>query len=54
VELARPDRLAEALGALGVWLSDDERAAIEAAVPPGAATGERYDTAQIAVLDSER
>jgi len=50
----RPDRLAEALGAVDVRLSDDDRAAIEAAVPPGAAAGERYDAAQMAMLDSER
>ena len=30
------------------------RAAIEAAVPPGAAAGTRYATAQMGMLDSER
>lgn len=48
------DRLAEALGALDVSLSADDLAAIEAAVPPGAAAGDRYDAAQMARLDSER
>jgi len=50
----RRDRLEESLGALALRLSDDERAAIEAAVPPGAAAGSRYPDAQLAHLDSER
>ena len=50
----RRDRLAEALRALDLTLSTDELAAIEAAVPAGAVAGERYDAAQVAMLDSER
>ncbi len=50
----RPDRLAEALGALELRLTPDDLAAIERAVPPGAAAGERYAPAQMAMLDSER
>lgn len=47
-------RLTESLGALELELSDDELAAIERAVPAGAAAGERYDDQQMATLDSER
>jgi aryl-alcohol dehydrogenase-like predicted oxidoreductase len=47
-------RLTEALGALQVSLEADDLAAIEAAVPMGAAKGERYPTPQMAMLDSER
>lgn len=50
----RRDRLAEALGALDVALTADDLAAIEAAVPVGAAAGTRYDSAQMSLLDSER
>jgi aryl-alcohol dehydrogenase-like predicted oxidoreductase len=50
----RRDRLAEALHALDLTLSADDLAAIEAAVPADAVTGERYDAAQVAMLDSER
>ena len=50
----RRDRLAEALAALDVRLTGDDLAAIESAVPPGAAAGTRYAEAQMAVLDSER
>ncbi len=50
----RRDRLDEALRALDLTLSTDELAAIEAAVPAGAVAGERYDAAQVAMLDSER
>ena len=32
----------------------DVRAAVEAAVPPDAAAGDRYAAAQMAILDSER
>jgi hypothetical protein len=39
----RRDRLAEALGALGVELSEVDLAAIERAVPRGAAAGDRHD-----------
>jgi aryl-alcohol dehydrogenase-like predicted oxidoreductase len=50
----RRDRLSESLGALNVTLDGDERAAIEAAVPKGAAAGSRYAEMQMAHLDSER
>jgi aryl-alcohol dehydrogenase-like predicted oxidoreductase len=50
----RRDRLAEALHALELTLSADDLAAIEAAVPADAVAGERYDAAQVAMLDSER
>src|SRR5580693_4709310 len=50
----RRDRLDEALKALDLPLSTDELAAIEAAVPADAVAGERYDAAQVAMLDSER
>jgi aryl-alcohol dehydrogenase-like predicted oxidoreductase len=50
----RRDRLQEALGALDVTLTPDEVAAIEAAVPPAQVAGDRYDTPQMAALDSER
>ncbi|MER8043096.1 aldo/keto reductase [Streptomyces sp. NPDC094032] len=49
----RRDRLAEALGALDVTLDAADLAAIEEAVPAGAAAGERYPAAQMAHLDSE-
>jgi aryl-alcohol dehydrogenase-like predicted oxidoreductase len=48
------DRLTEALGALDVTLDAADLAAIEDAVPPGAAAGDRYPSAQMAHLDSER
>jgi aryl-alcohol dehydrogenase-like predicted oxidoreductase len=47
-------RLAEALGALDVTLSPADIAAIERVVPSGAAAGDRYAAAQMAMLDSER
>ncbi|MFF7259879.1 aldo/keto reductase [Streptomyces sp. NPDC008159] len=50
----RRDRLAEALGALDVRLDQADLAAIEEAVPAGAAAGDRYPSAQMAHLDSER
>ncbi len=49
----RRDRLVEALGALDVTLTSDDMAAIERAVPKGAASGTRYAEAQMAHLDSE-
>jgi aryl-alcohol dehydrogenase-like predicted oxidoreductase len=54
VGTTRSDRLAEAVGALELELSEDDLAAIERAVPPGAAAGGRYDERQMAMLDSER
>ena len=50
----RRDRLQEALGALDITLTPDEIRAIEDAVPPGAVAGDRYDSPQMAALDSER
>jgi aryl-alcohol dehydrogenase-like predicted oxidoreductase len=50
----RRDRLAEALGALERPLSPAALAALEAAVPKGAAAGARYPEAQLAHMDSER
>jgi aryl-alcohol dehydrogenase-like predicted oxidoreductase len=50
----RRDRLGEALGALDVTLTDEDLASIERIVPKGAAAGERYPSAQMAMLDSER
>lgn len=49
-----PERLSEALAALDVTLTADDLAAIERAVPPGAAAGDRYAAQQMAMLDSER
>ena len=48
------DRLAEALGALDVVLTAADLAAIESAAPKGAARGDRYPTAMMAHLDSEK
>ncbi|MFD3455179.1 aldo/keto reductase [Streptomyces sp. NPDC058691] len=48
------ERLAEALGALDVRLDTADLAAVEAAVPAGAAAGSRYPEAQMGHLDSER
>jgi aryl-alcohol dehydrogenase-like predicted oxidoreductase len=50
----RRERLAEALGALDVVLAASDVAAIERAVPKGAAAGTRYAAQQMAHLDSER
>jgi aryl-alcohol dehydrogenase-like predicted oxidoreductase len=50
----RRERLDEALGALDQELSDDDLTAIEAAIPPDAAAGDRYPEPQMAHLDSER
>lgn len=48
------DRLAESLGALNVTLTKADLAAIEAAVPKGSASGDRYAPMQMKTLDSER
>ncbi|PDT54947.1 MULTISPECIES: aldo/keto reductase [Sinorhizobium] len=50
----RRDRLSEALGAQSVPLNADDLAAIERAVPRGAAAGARYPEAQLVHMDSER
>jgi len=49
----RRERLAEALKALELTLSADDLAAAEAAVPAEAVAGDRYEAAQVAMLDSE-
>ncbi len=48
------ERLREALGALDVELDDDDIAALQDAIPPDAARGERYPEHGMATLDSER
>jgi aryl-alcohol dehydrogenase-like predicted oxidoreductase len=48
------ERLAEALGSVGVELSADERAELERRVPPDAVVGDRYPAHGMAGLDSER
>jgi aryl-alcohol dehydrogenase-like predicted oxidoreductase len=48
------ERLAETLGALAKPLTPDAVAALERAVPKGAAAGERYPAMAMATLDSER
>ena len=50
----RRDRLAEAIAGVDLELKPGDLAAIEAAVPAGAVTGDRYDEQQMAALDSER
>ncbi len=50
----RRDRLAESLGSLDLRLDVGDLAAIERAVPKGAAAGTRYPVAQMTHLDSER
>lgn len=54
VGACRRERLNGALGVVFVALGPDDLAAVERAVPEGAASGERYPAAQIAHLDSER
>lgn len=50
----KPGRLAEALGALDATLTPADLAAIDAAVPKGAAAGTRYAAPLMGHLDSER
>ena len=50
----RRERLTEALGALELTLTAEDLQAVEAAVPAGAAAGDRYIAAQMAHLDSEK
>jgi aryl-alcohol dehydrogenase-like predicted oxidoreductase len=54
IGMRRRSRLSDALEAAAVHLTPDDLAAIEHAVPAGAAAGERYAPAQLAQLDSER
>jgi aryl-alcohol dehydrogenase-like predicted oxidoreductase len=48
------DRLTESLGALKLRLEAKDLLEIERAIPPAAAAGERYPTAQMGWLDSEK
>jgi len=50
----RRERLAESLGAMREALAPEAVAAIEQAVPKGAASGERYPASQMGMLDSEK
>jgi aryl-alcohol dehydrogenase-like predicted oxidoreductase len=50
----RRDRLHEALGALALELTAEDRLRIEEAIPAGAAAGERYAPQAMEQLDSER
>ena len=47
-------QLAENLAALDVKLTPEEISAIEAAIPPSAVAGTRYEEQQMSVLDSEK
>jgi aryl-alcohol dehydrogenase-like predicted oxidoreductase len=49
----RRDQLTEALAAVDLALTAEDERRIEAAVPAGAAAGERYAPAQMVTLDSE-
>jgi len=49
-----PERLEEALGALALELDASDMAAIERAIPPDGARGERYPPHGMATLDSEQ
>ncbi|MEO8610382.1 MAG: aldo/keto reductase [Chloroflexota bacterium] len=48
------ERLNDTLAALDFTLTADDLAQIEAAIPVGAAAGDRYNANQMAILDSER
>jgi aryl-alcohol dehydrogenase-like predicted oxidoreductase len=50
----RRERLAESLGAMEFELSTADLEAIERAIPPGSAAGDRYMEAAMHGLDSER
>ena len=50
----RRERLSEALGTLDLTLSSADLVRIEQAVPASEVAGERYNTHQMAMLDSER
>ena len=50
----RRDQLAELLASVDLTLSAGDLAAIERAMPPDAAAGQRYAAPQMAHLDSER
>ena len=50
----RREHLAESMKALDLHLTSDDLAAIEKAIPPDAAAGERYPEFSMRTLDSER
>ena len=50
----RREQLDQAIRALDIVLSPDDRMRIEAAVPPNAVAGDRYDAHAMTQLDSER
>jgi aryl-alcohol dehydrogenase-like predicted oxidoreductase len=50
----RRNRLEEALAAINLHLTDNQLAQIETAIPPDAVAGDRYDSGQMAILDSEK
>lgn len=50
----RRAQLVESLGALAIKLSAEEIARIESALPESSVAGTRYDSRQMAMLDSER
>jgi pyridoxine 4-dehydrogenase len=50
----RRDRLTEAVGALDVKLSSVHLSALNAAFPPGVASGNRYPDSQLVHMDSEK
>ncbi|WP_326796458.1 aldo/keto reductase [Streptomyces sp. NBC_01808] len=50
----RPQRIADAVAAAGLTLTEEELAAVERAVPRTAVAGERYGAAAMTHLDSER
>lgn len=54
VGAGRPQRIADALTAADLELTEADLAAIEEAVPAGAVAGTRYAAPQMAMLDSER
>ncbi|MFG1926549.1 aldo/keto reductase [Cryptosporangium sp. NPDC048952] len=54
VGASRPERIPEAVAAAELHLSDDDLAAIAAAVPPSAVAGTRYAAPLMRLLDSER
>ncbi|WAL65316.1 aldo/keto reductase [Amycolatopsis cynarae] len=54
VGASRPERTAEAVGAVETALSDDDLSAIEQAVPSAEVAGARYAAPLLALLDSER
>jgi aryl-alcohol dehydrogenase-like predicted oxidoreductase len=50
----RRAQISEALGAAGVQLKASDVARLESVIPPDAVAGTRYDSRQMAMLDSER